>query len=404
MKKSLLLLLLTPFLYNCAVNSPNSGTAGGSTTKRPTSAGRSYDGTTIEKVELTDRYTIMYVSHYNQNRAQRDNQGRVVRDGVSQIRIKPSARLIGLNGQRQFRFVKATGIPTDPQYINSRPGDKTNFVLYFERLDPGIEVFDLFECNDFDNMVCWNFYGIEVSNPAAKVQNAPVIDNIPNKNPGEVELPTAKPQVYTQEVLIRGVVRDSKTLKPISARIDFKLSPQNTMVDSIQSFPGSGEYKIRLQNNQVYNYTVRAAGYLVNQNNIDLTKVAQNQNITRDILLDPVVVGVKVTLNNIFFEVSKFDLLPASYAELDKLVGLMKDNPTMEIKIEGHTDIIGDKDANLQLSKDRATAVKNYIVSKGINAYRIEAIGYGATKPIVAKGTDEERKVNRRVEFVVVKQ
>jgi OmpA-OmpF porin, OOP family len=409
MKKQLLLLLfIAPFLYNCASTGPNTGgsTAGGGTTRNPNVNGTAADYTEITKVSLTDRYTILYITHTNNNRVRRDQMGRIVNTGKSEIRIKPSSRLLGLNGQRSFRFIKAEGIPVDPQYRTSYPGDRVNFVLYFERLDPGIELFDLFECNDYDNMVCWNFYGVQVVNPAAPQSTPPVVvtETPQTRIPGEVELPTQKPQVFVQEVLIRGVVKDAKTLLPLTAKIDYVLLPNKTPVDSIQSFPGSGEYKVRLQNNQVYTYTVHAQGYLVLSDNIDLTKVNNGQTVVRDILLKQFVVGDKITLQNIFFAVSKFDLLPASYAELDRLVGFMKDYPTMEIGLEGHTDVVGDKDANMQLSKDRVNEVKKYLVSKGINTTRITATGYGSTKPIVAKGTDEERKVNRRVEFVILKK
>jgi OmpA-OmpF porin, OOP family len=408
MKKHLYLLIVIPFLYNCVSQNSGStgGNAGGTTTRNPNVNGTAADYTEIKKVELTDRYTIIYITHTNNNRVRRNAQGQIISNGRSEIRIKPSSRLLGLNGQRSFRFVRAEGIPVDPQYMSSLPGDRVSFVLYYERLDPGIEKFDLFECNDYDNMVCWNFYGVSVNNPAPKEETyPPIVVNTPTtKVPGEVEIPTQKPQVFVKEVVVRGVVRDAKTLKPITAKIDYVLLPKNTLVDSIQSFSGSGEYKIRLQNNQVYQYTVHAPGYLVLSDNIDLTKAIEGQTVTRDILLKAFVVGDKITLKNLFFEVSKFELLPASYAELDRLVGFMNDYPTMEIGLEGHTDVVGDKDANMQLSKDRVAEVKKYLVSKGIRADRIKAEGFGPTKPIVAKGTDEERKVNRRVEFVILKQ
>lgn len=405
MKKQLLILLLiAPFLYNCASLNQGSGTAGGGTTRNPNVNGTAADYTEITKISLTDRYTIIYVTHSNNNRVRRDANGRIINSGMSEIRIKPSTRLIGLNGQRSFRFIKAEGIPVDPQIRRSYPGDRVSFVLYYERLDPGIELFDLFECNDYDNMVCWNFYGVKVVNPGPVEKTTPVIVDTPRTNlPGEVEIPTQKPQVFVKEVVVRGVVRDAKTLKPITAKINYVLLPKNTAIDSIQSFPGSGEYKIRLQNNQVYQYTVSAPGYLVLSDNVDLTKAIEGQTITRDILLKAFIVGDKITLKNIFFEVSKFELLPASYAELDRLVGWMKDYPTMEIGLEGHTDVVGDKAANLQLSKDRVNEVKKYLVVKGTKDGRITATGYGDTKPIVAKGSDEERKVNRRVEFVILK-
>ncbi len=405
-KQLLLLLIIAPFLYNCAsLNQGAGGNAGGTTTRNPNVNGTAADYTEIRKVELTDRYTIIYITHTNNNRVRRDSQGRIINNGKSEIRIKPTTRLLGLNGQRSFRFIKAEGIPVDPQIMTSYPGDRVSFVLYYERLDPGIELFDLFECNDYDNMVCWNFYGVRVVNPGPVEKPVPpvVVNNPSSKIPGEVEVPTKAPQVFVKEVVVRGVVRDAKTLKPLTAKINYVLLPKNTPIDSIQSFSNSGEYKIRLQNNQVYQYTVNAPGYLVLSDNIDLTKAIEGQTVTRDILLKAFVVGDKITLNNIFFEVSKYDLLPASYAELDRIVGWMKDYSSLEIGLEGHTDIIGDKDANMQLSKDRVNEVKKYIVSKGIDNKRITATGYGATKPIIAKGTDEERKVNRRVEFVILK-
>ncbi len=393
----LYILVLIPLLNSCFSTQNQGGNAGGTTTRRPPVNRTAADYTEITKVQLTDRYTIVSISHTNTNmRNTRQNRS------ASEIRIKRETRLLGLNGQRAFRLLKVEGIPIDPQFVQTYYGDRTNFVLYFERLDPGIENFDLFECNDFDNMVCWNFYDVYIKNPGVKTQE-PVIVNNPTL-PGETEVkPTQKPQSFIKEITVRGAVKDAKTLKPISAKIDFKLLLDGTSVDSIYSFPNSGEYKIRLQSNQIYAYTASAPGYLVFVDNIDLTKSPEGQVITKDILLIPFTIGEKISLKNIYFDPAKYELLPASFAELDKLVELMKRTPTLEIKLEGHTDVIGDKTANLTLSKNRVDEVKKYLVSKGVNDKRVTTEGYGDTKPLVAKGTDEERKVNRRVEFVITK-
>lgn len=114
-------------------------------------------------------------------------------------------------------------------------------------------------------------------------------------------------------------------------------------------------------------------------------------------------VGEVVQLDNILFETGKAELLPGSHIELARLAGLLKDNPTMEIRISGHTDNKGNPEKNMKLSEDRAKAVHDHLISKGVKN-RIEYKGYGSTKPIAPNDTEEGRKQNRRVEFEVLKQ
>ena len=107
--------------------------------------------------------------------------------------------------------------------------------------------------------------------------------------------------------------------------------------------------------------------------------------------------GKSVVLKNITFEISESTLLPQSYKELDKLVDLMNENPSISILIKGHTDIIGDEKNNLRLSQERCNAVVAYLVEKGISKKRLTKKGYGMTEPLFNK--EDER--NRRVEFVI---
>ena len=332
--------------------------------------------------------------------------------------------LVAANGARTFKAIKTDNIPflNDAQAINLskygrrlKPGESINFVAYFERLDKGLKNFDMNECNS-DNYICWNTYDLYVKNPSDAVNQPTQIpptntDNTPTTPTksrtksgkiGEVDnTPKPQPVPVVTTVFVSGIVRDVKTNRPLSATIDYKLSSSKQMLDSVQSFASTGIYKMSLQKGQVYTYSTSARGYLVANDVIDLSKATGK--VTKDIYLTPIIVGDKITLKNIYFEVSKSDLLPASFAELNKLVTMMEDNPLMEIRLDGHTDVVGDPDANLELSQERVDACETYMVKKGIPSARIQAVGYGDTKPIVKKGTDEERKVNRRVEFVVLK-
>lgn len=112
-------------------------------------------------------------------------------------------------------------------------------------------------------------------------------------------------------------------------------------------------------------------------------------------------VGKALILKNVFFEQSKYTLLPQSYPELDKLVRTMQQNPTLYIEISGHTDNVGDPRLNVSLSEFRAKVVMNYLTHHGITENRIETKGYGGTRPLVGNATESERGQNRRVEFVV---
>ncbi|MBC8155891.1 MAG: OmpA family protein [Bacteroidetes bacterium] len=111
--------------------------------------------------------------------------------------------------------------------------------------------------------------------------------------------------------------------------------------------------------------------------------------------------GKSLVLENVFFEQSKPVLLPESYAELDKLVRTLHQNPTVRIEIAGHTDNVGDPRLNQSLSEYRARVVMNYLLRHGIADTRVEAKGYGDSRPLTANTTETERARNRRVAFVV---
>ena len=112
--------------------------------------------------------------------------------------------------------------------------------------------------------------------------------------------------------------------------------------------------------------------------------------------------GEVAVLRNTFFDTDKTDLKPESMLELDRVVEMLQQNPTMRIEISGHTDNTGKPDYNQKLSLGRAESVKAYLSSKGIGAARIEAKGYGDTRPVADNATPEGRAQNRRTEMKII--
>jgi outer membrane protein OmpA-like peptidoglycan-associated protein len=120
--------------------------------------------------------------------------------------------------------------------------------------------------------------------------------------------------------------------------------------------------------------------------------------------LSPIEVGERIKLNNVFFEQAKAILKQESYAELDRLVDIMKENPSMEIELGGYTDNQGNSVRLILLSQDRISTVKKYMTDKGIAPRRIAGKGYGPANPIAPNDTEEHRRLNRRVEFKITKK
>ncbi len=121
-----------------------------------------------------------------------------------------------------------------------------------------------------------------------------------------------------------------------------------------------------------------------------------------DLTKIPLETGKIITLKNIFFETDKYELLPRSFIELNKLLKLMQENPSMIIEVRGHTDIRGTDSYNQYLSRKRAKAVVLFLIENGIDPARTHYTGYGSAKPIANNATAEGMQLNRRVEFKIV--
>src|SRR5690606_14252440 len=288
---------------------------------------------------------------------------------------------------------------TNPERKEVDSGEVIEFIAYFERVTPGIEVIDFYEGRSTGQTTAWNFYGIHIQNPDPKKKPARPVTPPETIAEKPVEDATSKAIGALPIIGLKGNILNAHTGEPIMATIDYIENG-----DTISVNTRSGKYRLALEPGQKYKFIVSADGY---HNEIwelgDQEESAENGVIDHDFRLIPLSEGTTFTLENIYFETSSYSLLPESYDELDRFVKMLQANPGMTIRVEGHTDNIGNFDKNVELSQQRAESVKNYLVEKGIAADRIETKGYGPTKPVSKGSTEAERQKNRRVEIVILK-
>ena len=203
-------------------------------------------------------------------------------------------------------------------------------------------------------------------------------------------------------LLVSGKVLNSKTNKPVEAKIRYETLPDGVEAGIAVSIAQTGEYKIVLPTGKKYGFMAEAKGFASINENLDLTNLSEYKEIQRDLYLVPIEKGEIIRINNIFFNFGEYRLLEDSYAELNRLVILLNENPVMKIRINGHTDNIGNVQDNQILSEQRANAVKDYLLSKGIAPNRVITKGYGKIKPLANNTTEEGRQKNRRVEFEII--
>ena len=203
-----------------------------------------------------------------------------------------------------------------------------------------------------------------------------------------------------KQLVLDGQIYDQKTNQKIPAKLDMTLKGKgkhyqiNTTDGTFeQAIPDLGWYIISASSDGYLNATDS-----VWINDKDVTPV------TKDMVLQPIEVGLTVRLKNIYFDFDKTSLKNESFTELNKVVDFLKQNASVEIEISGHTDNKGSDDYNLNLSQGRSESVVNYVISQGIDSFRLSAHGYGESKPVDNNDSEEGRANNRRVEFTVMKK
>lgn len=200
---------------------------------------------------------------------------------------------------------------------------------------------------------------------------------------------------------LRGKLIDRTNGKPISGEVE--ITAPGIATCKIINDQETGIYSVKLKRNVKYHFKAYAKGYFTTHGEVTISDPSDKFIVRKDIFFSPIETGTPIVIPDILFVQSKPEFAEGTTKELDKLVQLMEDNPEIEIELSGHTDNQGDEEKNMQLSEQRAEAVKNYLISKGIKADRIKSRGYGSTKPLASNNSEETRQQNRRVEYKITK-
>ncbi len=204
--------------------------------------------------------------------------------------------------------------------------------------------------------------------------------------------------------ILKGVVTDAKTTQPLESSIDLIDNDKNVVLATFKSNSSTGKYLVTLPSGKNYGIAVKRDGYLFHSENFNIPDNAAFQEFTKDVALKKIEIGSTIVLRNIFFDFDKATIRPESANELERLIKLLNDNPSLKIELGSHTDSKGSDDYNWKLSESRSKSVVDYLIGKGIGTARLVAKGYGETKPIDTNETDEGRQNNRRTEFKILEK
>lgn len=210
------------------------------------------------------------------------------------------------------------------------------------------------------------------------------------------------PEVQPQPVsYVSGHITDANTGKNVSAVIELVDLETSELMARSFSDPVNGTYLVVLPAGRKYAFNAAKGGYLFYSEAFDIPE-KQEESMKMDIELQPIAAGVKMVLNNVFFDTDSYSLKNESKIELDKLIAFMRQNQRAGIEVGGHTDDRGNATANKKLSENRAKAVYDYLVSQLIDSKRITYKGYGMEMPVMSNDTDENRAKNRRTEIMII--
>jgi len=194
---------------------------------------------------------------------------------------------------------------------------------------------------------------------------------------------------------LKGVVTDKISGKKLPSSVELVNNEDQSVLMKIQT-DETGMYFITLPVGKDYTFSVNRKGYLPFTELYSLANKEADSVYVKNIALQPIEINASFTFKNIEFASNSAILPETASIELDKLVALLKENNTIQVQISGHTDNTGKEEENKKLSANRALAIVNYLIEKGIEKNRLTYQGFGSSKPIALNDTAEGRAKNRR--------
>ena len=210
------------------------------------------------------------------------------------------------------------------------------------------------------------------------------------------------PEVITvtnKSYYVKGKIEDAETREALKASVELMDVNYNKLISRVYSDSIFGEYTMVLTEGSEYALYVEKPGYIFESRHFSLPQGTDYQPIQMDFYLKKIQSGATTVLNNLFFDIDKYDLKPNSITELQKIINYLRNNPGLKIGILGHTDDTGTPEYNMRLSLKRAESVFQYLVEQGIDSARLTYQGFGQTEPAFPNDSEENRSKNRRIEF-----
>lgn len=206
--------------------------------------------------------------------------------------------------------------------------------------------------------------------------------------------------LLTDDLLLFGTIYDAVSGYPVDALLLFELAGYDSPVDSLETL--NRNYRKKITDNVRYKVVVLKEGYLYYEDQVEIAEMNEQKVKRVDFRITPARSGEKFRIDNLSFRANSYIIKSESWPDLNKLAAFLLKNPTLKVEIGGHTNGLCDDEFCNKLSLQRADAVKEYLVKKGVPPDSVETKGYGKTDPVASDDTPEGRNANQRVEVTIL--